>query len=374
MTNLNPAIETIKPVKRSLWRWIRRIVLIFVVAVVILLVTGFGYEHIAEAVDARNFPPPGQLVDVGGYKLHLYCTGQGSPTVILEGGWGTWSQYWNKVQPAISSFTRVCSYDRAGLGWSEAASNDRQPPQVIKDLHTLLHNAGVQPPYVMVGHSLGGVYAIGYSAQYPDEVAGMVLVDPTVIFPQAQQRSYLSSQELSQLDALQQKLYGTNSGDNGSGFIAALRVIRTFGIGRLLTSQFLSLTDYAHLPADQQAAYMFTLNRDSFFSEGQAELVDLQTNLDSVNKQFSTFGSKPFIILSEDTLRAFYSDSLPQTPDLAQYTALQLKMLVASHEALAHYSTIGKNIVVQNSGHYIQLDQPTAVIDAVKEVVSPVHP
>jgi pimeloyl-ACP methyl ester carboxylesterase len=117
------------------------------------------------------------MVDVGGYRLHLYCTGEGSPTVILEAGGGNPWLSWYQVQPQVAQFTRVCSYDRAGLGWSDPSPKPRTTKVIADELHTLLHNAGITAPFVLVGHSLGGLDARMFASQYPSEAVGMVLVD-----------------------------------------------------------------------------------------------------------------------------------------------------------------------------------------------------
>jgi pimeloyl-ACP methyl ester carboxylesterase len=123
--------------------------------------------------------PPGKLVDVGGYRLHLNCTGKSGLTVVLIAGAGDFSFDWGLVQPGVSRFTRACSYDRAGLAWSDPGPTPRTMKQDAYELHTLLKAARIKAPYVLVGHSIGGLIARVYTEQYPDEVAGVVLVDPT---------------------------------------------------------------------------------------------------------------------------------------------------------------------------------------------------
>ena len=123
--------------------------------------------------------PPGRLLDVGGYRLHLNCTGAGGPAVVLIAGAGDFSFDWSLVQPRAARFARVCSYDRAGLAWSDLGPTPRTMRQDAHELHTLLAKAGVRPPYVLVGHSVGGLIARVYAERYPREVAGVVLVDST---------------------------------------------------------------------------------------------------------------------------------------------------------------------------------------------------
>ncbi|WP_433300988.1 alpha/beta hydrolase [Actinoplanes sp. CA-030573] len=150
-----------------------------VVVFLALAALGAGYETAAEAVDARAQLMPGQLVDVGGHRLHLNCTGSGSPTVVLEPGAGAMAANLGWITPAVARSTRVCTYDRAGRGWSEPADGPQDGVQIAADLHTLLRSAGVPGPYVLAGHSFGGLYVLAFADRYPDEVAGMVLIDST---------------------------------------------------------------------------------------------------------------------------------------------------------------------------------------------------
>ena len=136
-----------------------------------------------ESLDARAYPPPGQLIDVGGHRLHLYCTGSGSPTVVLEPGGGASSSDFGWITPAVARDTRVCVYDRAGRGWSDAADGPQDGAHIAADLHTLLQRAHVPGPYVLAGHSFGGLYVQSFAAQFPDQVAGMVLLDSTAPKP-----------------------------------------------------------------------------------------------------------------------------------------------------------------------------------------------
>ncbi len=157
--------------------WLRRIVRGVLLLVLVLAAAGVMYENISEARDRRFNPMPGRLFDVGGYKMHIDCTGEGSPTVILESGLGDTYVSWRKVQPQIAKFVRVCAYDRAGIGYSDFSPQPRTSKVIAAELHALLHAAGIAPPYVLVGHSMGGYNVRLYASLYRNEVAGMVLVD-----------------------------------------------------------------------------------------------------------------------------------------------------------------------------------------------------
>ena len=147
------------------------------VFLVILVVAGLLYENISEARDRRFNPMQGRLVEAGGRMMHIHCTGDGNPTVILDSGLGDSYLSWRKVQPEIARFTRVCSYDRAGLGFSDPSSQARKSKVIAEELHALLQAASVPPPYVIVGHSLGGYNVRVYASLYGSDIVGMVLVD-----------------------------------------------------------------------------------------------------------------------------------------------------------------------------------------------------
>jgi pimeloyl-ACP methyl ester carboxylesterase len=173
------AIWMIVRVHRQVLSRSARWLLNLVIGVLALASIGGGYATVREATDARAYPAPGRLIDVGGHRLHLSCTGSGSPTVVLEPGAGAMSSALGWIAPAVARDTRVCVYDRAGRGWSEPADGSQDGLQIATDLHTLLQRGQVPGPYVLAGHSFGGLYVLTFAARYPDEVAGMVLIDST---------------------------------------------------------------------------------------------------------------------------------------------------------------------------------------------------
>jgi len=156
-----------------------RVQLYVVFTILAFSAIGGGYETVGEATDPNALPATGRLIDVGGHRLYLSCVGSGSPTVVLEPGGGGTSSQLGWITPAVARSTRVCVYDRAGRGWSETSDSPQDGAQIATDLHTLLHRGGVPGPYVLAGHSFGGLYVRIFAAHYPDEVAGLVLVDST---------------------------------------------------------------------------------------------------------------------------------------------------------------------------------------------------
>jgi pimeloyl-ACP methyl ester carboxylesterase len=156
-----------------------RLLLYPVIAMLVLASLGSGYQTVREVVDAGASPAQGQLIDVGGHRLYLNCTGSGSPTVVLEPGAGMMASDLAFIAPVVARDTRVCVYDRAGRGWSDSAPTAQDGDQIAADLHTLLQRGNEPGPYVLAGHSFGGLYALTFAARYPDDVAGLVLVDST---------------------------------------------------------------------------------------------------------------------------------------------------------------------------------------------------
>jgi pimeloyl-ACP methyl ester carboxylesterase len=175
---LGIAVWMIAAVRRQRPR-LSRGVLYPVAALLVLASVGGAVETVAEAADARALPAPGRLIDVGGHRLHLRCTGTGAPTVVLEAGGGEMSSNLGLVTSAVGRSTRICTYDRAGKGWSDVTVSPANGAQMAVDLHTLLQRGGVPGPYVLAGHSFGGLYVRNFALRYPGEVAGMVLIDST---------------------------------------------------------------------------------------------------------------------------------------------------------------------------------------------------
>lgn len=196
------AIWMIVRIRRQLRSPSKRWLLYPVIAMLALASIGGGYETLREAADATAYPMPGQLIDVGGHSLHLSCTGSGTPTVVLEAGGGEMSSNLGWIAPAVARDTRVCVYDRAGRGWSEPADTAQDGLQVATDLHTLLQRGHVPGPYVLAGHSFGGLYVLTFAARYPADVSGMVLVDSTAPATAAKPRAASSGDVMGRVSAL----------------------------------------------------------------------------------------------------------------------------------------------------------------------------
>jgi pimeloyl-ACP methyl ester carboxylesterase len=312
--------------------WLHRVARVLLAFVLFVVVAGFLYENISEARDRRFNPMPGKLIDVGSYKMHIDCTGEGSPTVILDSGLGDSYISWRGVQPQIARLTRVCSYDRAGLGYSDSSSRPRTSKVIAEELHPLLKAAGIAPPYVLVGHSLGGFDVRLFASLYHNEVTGMVLVDAS--HPDQEKRFPL---ELRSMEG---------SWRREAEFLAYTMPL---GIPRLL-----GLCDENPV---QRAA-------ECNFHTARTGLEEMKTIDQSAAETAATglLGDLPLIVLSHDPDKP--SADLPA--DLAKPTNEAWEKM---QEELAHLSTRGSQIIAKNSSHYIQIDRPDLVVEAVHKVV-----
>ncbi len=183
------AVWMILQAHRQLRSRIGRFLLYPVIAILVLAALGGGYETVRDVGDAAASPAHGQLIDVGGHRLYLNCTGSGSPTVVIEPAAGQMSSDLGWIATAVARHTQVCVYDRAGRGWSDTTSDRQDGAQIATDLHTLLQRGNVKGPYVLAGHSFGGLYTLTFAARYPDDVAGLVLVDSTAPASDAERES-----------------------------------------------------------------------------------------------------------------------------------------------------------------------------------------
>lgn len=316
--------------------WLRIIVRSFFIVVVSLAIAGFLYQNISETRDRRFNRMPGELVDVGGYKMHIDCAGQGSPVVVLDAGLGDSYISWRKVQPQIAKFIRVCSYDRAGLGYSDPSPRERTSRVFAEELHSLLHNAGIAGPVILVGHSMGGYDVRLFASLYRNEAAGMVLVDAS----HPEQRKRFPS-ALNDLDA---------------GWVRDeefLEFTMPFGIPRLL-----GFCDHDVVPRAADCNFHSV-------REGVAELKAFPASA-TQTATTGSLGEMPLTVLSHDP-----NTPQPDLPeDLVKPTNDAWQQMQTE---LAQLSTRGRQVIARNSGHYIQLDRPDLVIAAVRDMVDQVR-
>ena len=246
--------------------------------VIILAIAGMVYQTAATEVDQRNFPPPGNLIDVGGFKMHIHCQGEGSPTVILEAMSGGISAQWGWIQPELQKETRVCVYDRAGFGWSESDSEPPTLARTVRNLHTLLVNANVEGPFVMVGHSLGGVYVRQYAAEYPNDVVGIVLID------EANPQQWVKYPEL------------FDEGDQFVKVLGGIQFATRLGVAHLYFVLGGKM-DFSELPEPQRSQFQAIWSSPRYYETLEAEMRQGRgTWTDALNLQ--GLGDRPLMVLS----------------------------------------------------------------------------
>jgi len=256
-------------IRRSLAGGSGRWLLYPVVAVIAAVAVGGMGETIGLTSDHRSYAMPGKSYDVGGYRLHLDCTGSGSPTVVLSSGLGETSANWARIAPALAGTTRVCAYDRAGQGWSDDAPAPQDGLQSAADLHALLARAGEDGPYVLVGHSIGGDYAMAYADRYPEQVAGMVLLDAT--------DPYRAS---------------TSADAAPPSAIAVLPSLTRLGVGRLLPTAF-----WSALPEPAAGQVQAFNSSPRGWRNIRDEYATLPALLDQA-QALTTLGNTPLLVLT----------------------------------------------------------------------------
>jgi len=324
-------------------------------ALLLLLVAGVVWQAIAGAWDSRRYPPPGRLVPVNGHSLHLHFEGEGSPAVVLEAGVAASSLSWRRVQPEVARFTQVCSYDRTGLGWSQPASTPRTASAMVDELHQVLNRSGVPGPYVLAGHSFGALLVCLYAARYPGEVCGLVLVDPMV-------RS-----EWWPLRPQQQRMlrHGVRLSRRGA-WLARIGVVR-FALALVLTrgrtlSRWIAKVSAGRgaVVPDRMAGEIRKLPRE-VWPMVQAHWCNPKS-FDSMARQLE--------YLPESVAELEHAPPPGDIPIVVLSAATQSEAGLREHQAEARLSLKGVHRVVAGSGHWIQLDAPEAVIEAIREVVS----
>ncbi|HEY8186790.1 MAG TPA: alpha/beta hydrolase [Pyrinomonadaceae bacterium] len=306
------------------------------------------------------FPPPGKLIDIGGWRLHLNCTGEAhtsQPTVLLEAGKGDFSVEWSLVQPGVAKFARVCSYDRAGDGWSDLGPHPRTMHQIVYELHTLLDKAGVKPPLVLVGHSYGGWLVRLYASTYPTDIAGMVLVEagadnPWRMLPDG-------------------KLVRAAELATGRP-IPAVKVSNPLRISDIppgaLSQMKAGLEDVAKHANDPP--------RDKLPTDAQRMRTWALGNLGHVAAAVNPFENEELAALRAERAKSQHPlGDMPLivlTRGIAEKDDLDGKTLEENrrdHAAIAAMSRNGKLVIAAHSGHHVQLDEPELVIKSIREVL-----
>jgi len=317
-----------------------------------------------EPVEPPPYPAPGKLVDVGGWQLHLNCTGAavvGRPTVVLESGAGDFSVEWSLVQPGVARFARVCSYDRAGDGWSEWGPHPRTQHQIVYELHTLLTRAGEHPPFILVGHSYGGWLVRLYQMTYPESVAGMVLVeagadDPWRMMPDGKLIRLSTLATGRPIPAVK------TSGPLRYEDIPAQALAQ---IRSGLADARASANDPPRnlLPAEAQRMRSWALGRIGHVLAAVNPVeADELAGLHAHSQGDHPLGDLPLIVITR---------GLPEEPGPAG--AAREAEHRQDHAAIAALSRRGKQVIAEHSAHHVQLQEPDLVISAIQEVLQSIR-
>ena len=304
-------------------------------------------------------PPPGRLVALGTHRLHLHCSGAGTPPVVFDAALGGSSLSWTYVQPAVAGFTTACAYDRAGFGWSEAGPMPRTAGRIAAELHALLGTANIPPPYVLVGHSFGGLSIRAYAASHPEDVAGLVFVDPA--HPEDwREPSEADRERLQRGTALCRR--GVVAARLG---IAAL-VARLASAGALDLARNIAaavsrrtlhrqdeqiLAPVTRLPMEVRAVLRWMWTQPRYFEALGSQIEHICTSASEVDLR-PDYGSRPLVTISA-------------TESSNERRRLQ--------EALARRSSRGRHLAAADSGHWIPIDEPQTVVEAIREVVMAVR-
>ena len=326
----------------------KKLKIIFLSAFVSIILGGFLYQFTETKIDEIKYPAPGEMVDVGGFNLHLQCMGEGLPSVILDAGLGYDSLDWSLVQPEIARFAQVCSYDRAGYGWSEKSHAPRTSKNIVEELHLLLINAHILPPYILVGHSFGGINARLYAATYPDEVAGIILVDAC---------------HEDQIKVLSPDL-PENIIDEWSENSLLRPMMTHLGVFRLLYHFPFFQQQFQNLPEKVQAIYLAQLSSSKYIETVHKENIAFEESLNQVKRANTNLGATPLIVITaaQPVTKEECGCSQKMLDDITnKWNSLQKDILT--------HSKNGKQYFAEKSSHMITHEQPEIIVKAVYEMV-----
>jgi pimeloyl-ACP methyl ester carboxylesterase len=315
---------------------------IVILAVALLCFAGYAYNTVASIRLARSHPVPGSFYTVDGGLMHIDCTGEGTPTVILESGIGDDWLIWQAVQPELSVVTRVCSYDRFGLGWSEPSSGVRDAVSIAAQLHTLLNIAKISGPLLLVGHSGGGLYIRAFAANYPENVVGMVFVDATstnlyAAIPEATETvsQRRDRHHEAQWRAFEEAIGWTRlTGECGPDVPPPLK-------------------SFADLDAAEECRPIYEMS-----SLGEHD--EMQRSAEEVAK-LTCCGRLPTLIISQDPDR--------QQPGWGPQNMSENRIWGDLQEQMKSLSACSQRIIARSSGHHVMIDRPEVIVRNLRDLV-----
>jgi pimeloyl-ACP methyl ester carboxylesterase len=320
-----------KPTRR-LWRVARWIGAGLAILIVALAIGGFLWNTLATHYYRSKYPASGKMYVVNGYPMHMYCTGSGSPTLILDSGLGDDWTVWAKVQSALSKTTQVCSYDRSGLGWTDEMSPDHDANTLADQLHALLQQANIQKPVILMGHSMAGVYDRAYAMRYPNDVAALIFVDAST----PDMLKHIPKEFLTPPNYM------------------LMRWENILGVARAM-GECSEITPGLEFERGQ----IYANNcKASVVDTNIAEMKDMERSFGET-RTTDSFGSLPVLVFSEDSDNLAKQDPGPPfTPALMKQAADDWEI---QQEGLKHLSSNDRRIIAKGSGHFIQVDRADLV-------------
>ena len=294
-------------------------------------------------------PPPGQMVDIGNLKLHLVCSGEGRPTVVLESGFGGWWLDWRKIQPTLARRTRTCAYDRAGHAYSDPARGRRTAQQLSNELYALLQRAEIPGPYLLVGHSFGAHVVRLFTNRHPGQVFGLVLVDPALERARSRFTPAMARATDARRDVFRQEL-------------RLLPLRASLGLERMRGAALVNLTE---LPPSARGYADTVAYRPAWFQANMDELAAAAESEAQVEATRRRRWAIPLVVLSRTI-----------APNPQEYFGVPAEAVAGFETArlplikeLASLSDPGRFVLVEGSSHAIQMDRPEAVIEAVNGIL-----
>ena len=328
---------------------------LFLSIAILALLLGAVYQAMGTRADQKRFPPPGRMIGLGTHRLHLLDAGKGTQTIVFESGLMSTVLSWQGIQEELATKFRVICYDRAGMGWSDVGPFPRTADKIVDELHALLQRAGVPPPFLLVGHSFGGLTMPLFAARYPSEVLGVVLVDPVAAAewnpPSQNDRKRIRigsnvcrrAAALSRFGILRFILLLLHSGASRVGN----RLVRLISKDAPADSASTSSPWFWSLPANERTMAAVFWIQQKFCVTVASQLENLPESAASV-AALGSFSDKPVVILSAKI-----------TPEHRR----------EEHIAMTKKLPRGRHLTAEKSGHWIMIDQPDLLVDTIREVV-----
>ncbi len=326
---------------KKLFRWIVRVISAIAVILVLIVISGYVYEHVTRYHIRKSMPVCGRLVDIGDHRLHINIKGTGGPLVVFEAGFdGAGSLVWDKVQNEVSRFNATASYDRAGILFSERGKNPKTAEAMAVELHALLTGAGQEGPFILVGHSAAGLTLRSFVEKYPGEAAGVVFVD--VSHPEQFERM--------------KEVFGDMAFNESPSWIKWFA--NETGIIRYQARNL----SFIGTSADDS----INIITKKLFPVSFAAIEEESRNAQKIAEEVShidSFGSIPLIVITgtgESRRASFPTEEMADNFE---------KIWIELHRDLLDLSENSEHILAGESGHYVQLEQPGIVVEAIRKVI-----